>query len=172
MPSIVRTQMEKYQTSTEFAAAFTEKQSVFHNTCMTQFDKHMFQQKVKQNKPDDTLIKTPRTSWNPISARNFSEKCFFCDKLETCDTLHSCQRLYLDNRIRKIAHELADTKVLAKLGEGDMVATEAKYHRKCLVHFYNRYCNHNVRKSEETTNLEVIQGEFYFCVVRINRWNY
>ena len=45
--------------------------------------------------------------------------------------------LYLDNRTRQIAHELADTKLMAKLSEGDMVATKAKYHRKCLVYFYH-----------------------------------
>ena len=115
-----------------------------------------FKRKVKQEIPDDTLTETSRTSRKTITVRKFSEKCFFCVKLETCDTLHSCQTLYLDNRIRKIAHELADTKLLVKLSGGDMVATEAKYYRKCLVHFYNRYCNHNVKKLEETTNLEVI----------------
>ena len=139
---------------------------------MTRYDKDKFERKVQQNKSDDTLTETPRTSQKTISARNFSEKCFFCDKLETCDILHSCQTLHLDNRICKIAHEIADTKLLAKLSERDMVATKAKYHRKCLVHFYNRYHIHNILKLEETTNFEVIQGKFYFCVVRINRCNY
>ena len=104
----------------------------------------------KANETWYTLTETPETSQKSISARNFSEKCFFCDKLEICDTLHSCQTLYLDNRICKIVHKLTDTKLLAKSSGGDMVATEAKYHRNCLVHFYNRYHNHNIRKSEET----------------------
>ena len=136
---------------------------------MTRYDKHKFKRIVKQNKPDDTLTETPPTSEKTISARNFPKKCFFCDKLETCDTLDSCQTLYMDNCMSKIAHELVDTKVLVKLNKGDMVPTEAKYHRKFLVHFYNCYHHHIIRKLEETTNLEVIQSKFYYCVVRINR---
>ena len=136
---------------------------------MTWYDKHKFKRIVKQNKPDDTLTETPPTSEKTISARNFPEKCFFCDKLETCDTLDSFQTLYMDNCMSKIVHKLADTKVLVKLNKGDMVPTEAKYHRKFLVHFYKGYHNHIIRKLEETTNLEVIQCKFYYCVVRINR---
>ena len=135
---------------------------MFHKTSITRYDKHKFDWKVKQKKPVDTLTETPPTSRKTISARNVFEKCFFCEKLETCDTLHSCQKLYLHNRIYKIAHELADTKLLEKLSEGDMVATKAKYHRKCLLHFYNCYHIHNIQKLEETTNLEVIKVSFIF----------
>ena len=172
LPPIVRTQVENYRTATELAAAYTKNQAVFHKTCMTRYDKQKFERKVKQNKPDDTLTEIPRTSRRTISANKYSEKRLFYDKLETCHTLHSCQTLYLDNSICKIVHNLAKTKLLAKLNEGDTIDTKAKYHRKCLVYFYNHYHNHNVRKSEETRNLEVIQGKFYFSVVRINRWNY
>ena len=40
--------------------------------------------------------------------------------------------LYLDMKIRKIAHEMNIDKLLRKLSVGDMVATEAKYHRACF----------------------------------------
>ena len=86
LPLIVRTQAENYKTATELAAEFTKNQVVFHKTCMTRYDKHKFERKVKQKNPNDALIETSRTSRKTISARNFSEKCFFCDKLETCDT--------------------------------------------------------------------------------------
>ena len=35
-------------------------------------------------------------------------------------------------KIRKIAHEMNIDKLLRKLSVGDMVATEAKYHRACF----------------------------------------
>ena len=41
--------------------------------------------------------------------------------------------MYVNMRVQKIAHEMLDTKFLKKLSEGDMVATETKYHRPCLV---------------------------------------
>ena len=43
----------------------------------------------------------------------------------------------------KIAVELSDTKLIAKLSEGDMIATEAKYHARCLAALYNRYRDAN-----------------------------
>ena len=41
LSSIVRTQVERYQTATKLAAAFTENQAVFHKTCMTRYDKQV-----------------------------------------------------------------------------------------------------------------------------------
>ena len=84
---------------------------------MIRFDKDKFEWEVKQKKPDDTFTETPQTSRKTISARNLSEKCFFCYKLETYDTLHQCQTLCLDNHIHKITHQLADAKLLVKLSE-------------------------------------------------------
>jgi len=38
-----------------------------------------------------------------------------------------------------MAVELNDSQILAKLSVGDMVATEAKYHKSCLNKLFNRY---------------------------------
>ena len=46
-------------------------------------------------------------------------------------------------RIRNIAHEMNIDKLLRKLSVGDIVATEAKYYRTCLIKFYNSYRKHN-----------------------------
>ena len=46
-----------------------------------------------------------------------------------------------------MAQELADTKLLAKLSEGDMIATEAKYHCNCLSRLRNAYRDHSAKKS-------------------------
>ena len=69
-----------------------------------------------------------------FSGRNLSSVIF----LQVCDegneVLQESKTLELDTRFRKIAHDLGDTKILAKLREGDMVAIEAKYHRKFTTH--------------------------------------
>lgn len=52
--------------------------------------------------------------------------------------LTTAQTLEVDERIRFVAKELNDCKILAKLAEGDVVAIEALYHKKCLSNFYNR----------------------------------
>ncbi len=45
----------------------------------------------------------------------------------------------LDAKVRRLAMEMCDGQVLAKLSTGDMVAIEAKYHHSCLIAFYNRH---------------------------------
>ena len=81
---------------------------------------------------------------------------------QTVDNLHECQTLYLDMTVRKIAHDVNNTKLIAKLiaklSEGGMVATEAKYHHACLTKFYNQYRTINRNKSKEMNELELIKG--------------
>ena len=44
-----------------------------------------------------------------------------------------------DRNIRECAIRMGDTKLLAKLSEGDMVAREACYHLRCMKKFTNTY---------------------------------
>ena len=53
--------------------------------------------------------------------------------------LHQYEKLSVHGKVERYAKEYGDTAVLAKLSEGDMVATETKYHVKCLVGFYNKH---------------------------------
>ena len=41
--------------------------------------------------------------------------------------------LKLDKRVRDAATKLLDEKLIARLSEGDLVATEACYHKTCLA---------------------------------------
>ena len=47
-----------------------------------------------------------------------------------------------------MAHEMNIDKLLPKLSVGDMVATEAKYRRTCLIKFCNSYRKHNREQKE------------------------
>ena len=51
----------------------------------------------------------------------------FFSQTDDAVNLHQCKTLSLDKCVRKMAQELVHTKLLAKLSEGDMSATEAKY---------------------------------------------
>ncbi len=44
----------------------------------------------------------------------------------------------VDHRVRRIATEIQDTCILAKLSEGDMIAIDAVYHSICLSSYYNK----------------------------------
>ena len=45
----------------------------------------------------------------------------------------------LDSNVRKMATEMRDTKLLAKLSVGDMTASDALYHKKCHTVLHTRY---------------------------------
>ena len=45
----------------------------------------------------------------------------------------------LDHDLWKMAQDLHDTSLIAKLSAGDLIAIEAKYHYNCLSAYKNRY---------------------------------
>ena len=83
------------------------------------------------------IIDTRQTSRRSVSAKNFTEACFFCDAKNDSEALYEYQTLSLDLRVRDISHEMLDTKLMKKQSERDIVATEPKYHQPFLVKMYN-----------------------------------
>ena len=69
-----------------------------------------------------------------------SPACFFCDKINETenDVLHKASQFNIDRNVRTPAIQLQDTKLLAKLAAGDMMAIDAVYHINCLMDLYNR----------------------------------
>ena len=75
--------------------------------------------------------------------------CFFCDKKGTLLTdsnedkdssiLRKVTTLNRDKNIRLYAVKMGDSKVIAKLSEGDMISREACYHSSCMTEFSNSY---------------------------------
>ena len=83
-----------------------------------------------------------RLLWTRLRTRLVTTPCcFFCEKGE--ETGQSDGRLWqvgtfaVDTRVRECASLLDDFRLLSKLSEGDMIATEAWYHTGCLVAYYN-----------------------------------
>jgi len=62
--------------------------------------------------------------------------CLFCQKGES---LHEFKAFEVDQSIRKIAAELQDTELMARMEGGDFVALEAKYYLGCLTAIRYRY---------------------------------
>ena len=78
---------------------------------------------------------SPKKIHRSFSATNFVNYCFFCD--DGNGTLLSCRSKNLDKHVSEWAEYLGDSKLLTKLSEGDVTATEAKCHKKCLTELYN-----------------------------------
>ena len=64
--------------------------------------------------------------------------CIFCDNPACSVGLHKASTFVVDFKVRTFVTELCDTKLVAKLDCGDMVAIDAQYHAKCLAKLYKR----------------------------------
>ena len=67
---------------------------------------------------------------------------FFCGANDRKQKLHKYLTLEVHQKVKRIAKELGDTKLLSRLCERYMVALGARYHLKCLLGFYNQYRSH------------------------------
>ena len=107
----------------------------------------MQQDESQQGSQKVTKEQTSATSSSPLKGRlrgsfpsishQGAEKipmCFFCDAPVEQD-YHKAATKKLDINVRKMATELKDTLLLAKLSSGDMIATDAVYHKHCLTGF-------------------------------------
>ncbi len=114
-----------------------EQEAKFHKVCKNQYDDYHFKRASKRRKTDDSTSETPSSqshyeTRSHFCAENFKPICFFCDKDDNDNPLHQVRTLGLDKQVREAAELLLDEKLLAKLSEGDLVATEARYHKSCL----------------------------------------
>ena len=87
---------------------------------------------------------------------NFVDYCFFGD--DGNGTFLSCRSKNLGKHVSEWAEYLWDSKLLAKLNEADMTATEAKYHRKCLTELYNRVKSKQNDEKSEKKLFTVVEG--------------
>ena len=88
---------------------------------MTRYDSHNLQLLKSSTEPsvDSSTCEIPRSLYSNSNVKNFTGKCFFYNQTAEDNVLHQCQTLYLHFCLRKIAHKLGDTTLLAKLSEGD-----------------------------------------------------
>lgn len=49
------------------------------------------------------------------------------------DKIHQVTTFEMDKSVRKYAHDIQDTGLLAKLNSGDRISQEAMYHLKCEI---------------------------------------
>ena len=118
--------------------AFVENDAVFHKRCITKYGPNL----------------KARLEENPA---NFVDYCLFCDNGNR--TLLSCRSKNLDNHVNEWAEYLRDSKLLGKLSEGDMTATEAEYHKKCLTGLYSKLkSKRNDEKSEKELFTTTVEG--------------
>ena len=109
-----------------------EKEAAYRKKFRNKYDNQHFERAKKRQKlsPEVSNSSSPIPSTKTRShfrAQNFQNKCFLCSAISK-ESLHQVQNFKLDQRVRIAAERLMDEELLAKLSEGELVATEACYH--------------------------------------------
>ena len=137
---------------------FAAKTAVYHQKCLVRYNPTILKRKPHQEivvaeKP----VVEPKVTRQSFDAVNFTKSCFFCNGTE--ETLIDCRSITLYNHVKVWATFLNDSRLLAKLSEGDMVATEAQYHKKCLTTCYNTYKSRKRSVLPEADKLRNIENK-------------
>eukprot|EP00112_Aurelia_sp_Birch-Aquarium-sp1_P026765 Seg971.2 transcript_id=Seg971.2/GoldUCD/mRNA.D3Y31 product="hypothetical protein" protein_id=Seg971.2/GoldUCD/D3Y31 len=98
--------------------------------------------------------KTTRLSLGNMPGMSKKEDlCFFCEEKASTEVLRSASTFGLDSRVRSAALLLKDDKLITKLNSGDLIAVEAKYHKKCLTSLYSHARDKMRRQSRQCDDL-------------------
>ena len=123
-------------------------QACWHKACRVRFSQtklDRLQKKITKNQVENedtssSVRMVTRSSLRSpsVDLEESTSRCFFCDEPAGPAGLHNASTYDFDRSVRKCALQLEDTALLAKLSSRDMIATEAKYHSRCLVALRNR----------------------------------
>ena len=106
----------------------------WHKSCHLKFSNSKLERARNKRKSDDyqderlTRVKRQFLSSKAV--------CLFCGET---GGLHEVMTLEVDEKVRKMATDLQDSALLKHLAGGDMIAIEAKYHKKCMTNLTNRH---------------------------------
>ena len=157
---------------------FLDKKASWHKSCRDLFSNTKLERakkrklaeisKVEKNGKDEMGIGECISS--PVKARRSNvprfhgeSHCFFCDTVDSQLNLHAASTLEVDQKVRECAFLLNDSKLIAKLSAGDLLAIETRYHAKCLVGLYNRARQSNSPTTKHTVKSQVELDELAFA---------
>ncbi|KAK2719755.1 hypothetical protein QYM36_005284, partial [Artemia franciscana] len=130
---------ERIIDGTGIANTLQSNRAVYHSACVNKFDNRQVSRELEKqseaiydNNALDSRCRTPRGKHC-----NVFTTCLFCDKVDDCDRLHDVET-DIGGLIKERALLLNDDKLLVKLTNTDLVATEAKCHKICHTKSYNR----------------------------------
>ena len=127
--------------------------ALYHQVCKLKYNNTKLQRAQKRTFVTEGEIKdTPGackcTRFHSRSSGTEEAKevqCFFCRQPAGTDGVHEVATFQMDSKIRDWATILEDTELLGRLGAGDMVAQDAKYHKKCLSVLHIRVRRQSLR---------------------------
>ena len=167
------------ETKHDIENVLLENKASWHKSCRDNYNgtklerakkKRKRQADVEEEKKDCDADGSVTAQSSPIKSRrsltHFDPKilqCFFCEKNDFASILRLASTLELDKKVRDCAILLNDSKRIAKLSTGDLIAIEAKCHATCLVKLYNRARPLKKQYSDATDSSSVDLEELAFA---------
>ena len=116
----------------------------WHDPCYKMFsNREVERARSKQTLLSSPVPNTPVKKRLRLSSRGEEKakisKCFFCDQKVDIKIDHCAETLTFNDNVTLMANTLQDRNLIGKLSEGDTIATEAIYHKKCYTTLYTRY---------------------------------
>ena len=136
----------------------------WHKSCRANFNKTKLSRLEKQPEPKLEALASSKITRHKSTDVNEAITCFFCEDEEADgDPLHEASSFDIDNKVRQCAIDLGEKTLIAKLSAGDMIAIEAKYHRKCLAALYNRHRGYKVSNQNKESESQAQQESIAFA---------
>ena len=137
----------------ETVESFVGNSASWHKSCYLKFNNFKLAKAIKkrEREQDESGEKDPGLNLKKRRSQELKvQRCFLCDENDEIGLLHQVLTYDADANIRAMVTELNDTQLLGKIIGGDLIATEAKYHHKCLTKLRNRYRSHIRMSNKET----------------------
>jgi len=118
---------------------FMENKACWHHICHQKFNKSKLKREVdKKTKKEQEKSSEVRHSTRQVAVKS-ANTCIFCDKGDPDLRLHDYTTDTAGEKLKLMATEMQDSKILPKILCSDLVASGAKYHDGCLTDYQNRY---------------------------------
>jgi hypothetical protein len=146
------------------AEMFLKNQAKWHKACHLKFAPskliRLQKRKLSCDAATDGEQQQRKSKRQRASGSSDMDSCIFCS--EVSGTLHNCETMKLDHNVRRMATELQDSSLLARISGGDLIAIEAKYHYNCLSTFKNKHRSaQRAQNSSINQEDELIQAQVF-----------
>ena len=112
----------------------------YHLSCKLLFNIEKLQRVKNRNNSRkhklETTLESPREKRQRLEKSVL--KCFICEKEDDIKHLHNIETFNTCEKLKDLASELNETKLLKTISCEDPIAQELKYHSKCFISLKNR----------------------------------
>ena len=115
------------------AKTMFENNALWHKSCRLQLSDSRVERRLETYRKENPQPTQPseHTQAPKRSRENFiKERCIFCQS-DAVEGLHQVQTLEFGTVHKNMATEMNDVIMSIRLGTGDLIASEAKYHAQC-----------------------------------------